>query len=309
MTTTQKMTAQWPRYRCTYSAFIGDSRPEGDTAKLVQNLAVVEGHVAAEEANDVDRLLTTISKEPRFALTNMSGPRPSFEIINTFAGVTEYYHHSRTVYEIVRSMHLKQITTDWYVFYESMPTTRPVQIVNGKRQVGPETTGHSIAFFPAKPDGIVGEMPWGPYNRGPRGSPPPPIRQPTSHLPLAEQRNTIEHDRFLHTLQKGDVEGALTPVADNYVLVTRNYYLPGEPTLAVAGRPEARRHYDALHQADEVLGITILNRVVKDWYIFAELAWRLKSRSTGKERQVRTAAMYLVDEEGRILGEMGYGTD
>ena len=307
----------WPPDRCHYTAFVGDNRPSGAVELPMRNLAIVEKHVAAEETNDIEVLMGTIAKEPRYALGSTLEESPSFSVTTTHDGVRDYYVHSREfVHEIVRSLHLQQITTDWYVFYESTATTRQVQRTAGGRQLGEETTGNSIAFFPAAPDGIIGEMPLSRYRQQDILQGTAPIRQLTHHLPVKEQRNTQVHDSFLEAVQEANVSEVLRPLDDNCLWVGRNYFGGGGPMVAAVGKAEVSKNLEAMFDAVDVLGITVLNRIVKDWYIFADLVLTLRSRGRnplfgpgGTELQARTAAMHPMAEDGRIMGSMGYGTD
>lgn len=314
MATRTGQETKWPKARCHYTAFLGDNRAGGEAEAQVRTIAHVERHVRAEESNDIDEIMDSITKEARFVVPVADASGRTFQIITTHQGVRRYYEDSRNSYEIVRSLHLKQIATDWYVFYESMATTRPVQVVNGARKIGGEQTGNSIVLFPTTRDGIIGEMPWGRFSglavEGARKA------NGASPLPMLQRRNTQVHDRFLSALQAGDVDGVLAPLADDFLLATRNYYLTGGPFFSGRGKPAARKYLEAMYRSVDVLGITILNRIIHDWYTFAELLLRLRHKGallgvppTGAEFHVRTAAMYPMTEDGQIAGEVGYGTD
>ena len=306
---------QWPKARCHYTAFFGDNKAQGEAAAQVRTIAHVERHVGAEETNNIDEIMDSVTKDARFVVPVAEADGRTFHIITTHEGVRQYYHDSRNQYEIVRSLHLKQIATDWYVFYESMATTRPVQVVDGARQVGGEQTGNSIVLFPTTRDGIVGEMPWSKFS-GLAVEGAARAAEPASPLPMLQYRNTQAHDRYLAGLQAGDIDGALALLTDDFLLATRNYYLAGGPFFSGRGKEAARKYLDAMSKSVDVLGITILNRIVHDWYVFAELLFRVRQKGrlfgvqpTGAEFQVRTAAMHPMSQDGRIAGEVGYGTD
>jgi hypothetical protein len=111
------------------------------------------------------------------------------------------------------------------------------------------------------------------------------------------------------------------PIADVSFLskafrsASRNYFSPDAGGLsAVEGAEGFRAQVQTLHRAAEVVDMVVVNRVVTAWYVFAELAWRLRARSpeslgVSGDFDLKTAALFPVDENGRILAELGYGTD
>jgi hypothetical protein len=69
-----------------------------------------------------------------------------------------------------------------------------------------------------------------------------------------------------------------------------------------------------MHRAVEVLDLVVINRVAAEWFVFGEYLWRLRSRDRSLvdvegEFDLKTAAIHPVDAAGRLVAELGYGTD
>ena len=307
----------WPKDRAAYTAFFGDNSPRGRLRTVLKNLATVEGHIAAEERNDIDGIVGTITDDCRFILVFQDRRKgPFFQIITTKEGARNHYLRARGFQEVVNSNHLTQVATDWYVFYESLATLRLVGDIAGVKGEGQPFALSSLALFPVAADGIIGEVPWSRYELRDTVRGTVPVPQAASHLPLTEARNVETHDRFLTAMQRGDIDAVLDLLPPDCVWATRNYFLPGGPVVAAKGKEEVRCYLQAMRDSVQVVGLTVLNRTVKSWYVFAEVLWRLRrigppsgGSPAGQELELRTAAIYPVTEDGLLLGELGYGTD
>ena len=280
-----------------------------------EHLANVLRHVEAEIANNVDLIVTTIDDHCRYPLLHRAPDGTlRLEAITDLAGAEAYYRDMRTGVDITSSHHIRRITTDWYVFNHSAAAMRHVGDVDGMPPTGREYAYESAVLFPVSAHAIVGEIPWNRYSfpemvRG--------IKQPAltdAERVQVELRNLAAHEAYCNAMISGEVADPGAYLAPRFVSATRNYFSPGAPGLTTAeGEAGFRRQVQTLHEAVHVVDAVVVNRIVTSWYVFAELAWRLRARSDAVaidgEFDVKTAAIFPLDDGGRMLAELGYGTD
>ena len=278
------------------------------------NLDKVAVHVDAEFANDIPAIIDSITADCRYPLLHRTedGGR-HLEVITDLNGARVYYDQMREGVDIVASRQLRRITTEWYVFNHSIATIRHTGTVGGVAGTGREHRVQSAVLFPVTEDGILGEVPWNRHTWAElvQGV---PERESRPDDPIAiELRNLDAHDAYADVLRTGDVAGLDGVITPDFCMASRNY-AGAEPMTAHQSAAAAAEHIRAFHRALEVLEVIVLNRVVTEWFVFAEHLWRLRSRDAAVvpvdgEFDLKTAAIYPVDAAGRLAAELGYGTD
>jgi hypothetical protein len=78
--------------------------------------------------------------------------------------------------------------------------------------------------------------------------------------------------------------------------------------LEAQGAASAAGHMAKWHAAFCPVHVTILNRKVTDWFVFAEELWVVRPAG-GESRQYRTATVYPVNEAGKFEGALGFGRE
>jgi hypothetical protein len=280
------------------------------------NLHMVDVHVAAEFANDIPMILDSITGDCRYPLLHRGDDgRLSLQVITDHDGARAYYSQMREGLDITGSRQIRRITTEWYVFNHSIATMRHTGTVGGIAGTGREHYIQSTTLFPVTEDGILGEVPWNRHTWAEivQGV---PEREPRPDDPLAvELRNSASLDAYAGALRSGDparLEGVITA---DFRMAMRNYFVPEwGPMTATETAAAAAEHLRALHAAVEVLDLTVVNCVAGEWFVFGEHLWRLRSRNRALvdvegEFDLKTAAIYPVDAQGRLVAELGYGTD
>lgn len=279
------------------------------------NLRMVAVHVAAEFENDIPLIVDSITRECRYPMLHRGDDgQLRLDVITDQDGARAYYSQMRQGVDIVASRQIRRITTEWYVFNHSLATMRHTGPVGGLAGTGREHWVQSTTLFPVTEDGILGEVPWNRHTWAEivQGV---PEREPRAADPLAVQlRASDALDAYAGALRSGDpsLGGVVTP---DFRVASRNYFSPAAgPMLVTETQQAAAASLRALHRAVEVLDLTVINRCADEWFVFAELLWRLRSRDRSLvpvdgEFDLKTAAIYPVDGQGRLVAELGYGTD
>ena len=280
------------------------------------NLDKVAVHVAAEFANDIPAIIESISPEcvyPMLHRTEDGGME--LEMITDLDGARAYYSQMRQGVDIIASRQIRRITTDWYVFNHSIATMRHTGLVGGVPGTGRDHLVQSSVLFPITEDGILGEVPWNRHTWAElvQGV---PEREARSADPIAVELRTIDaHDAYANALRSGDAEALAAVVVPDFRVAMRNYFVTGRGgTTATETAAAAAEDLRAMHAAVEVRELVVLNRVATEWFVFAEYLWRMRSRDRAVvdvegDFDLKTAAIYPVDDRGRLVAELGYGTD
>ncbi len=271
---------------------------------VLQSLKTSEGHVNAEYVDDLTGTLASVSREPRYAMM----PEPGrVAVITDNDGVVKFYNDSREAFTPGASRMVAQIATDWYVFYENVPTR--LTKADGKVH-----TLHTTTLFPKAPDGIRGEILWERYVTSEAPSGLLQLEGAAAHVPGVKVRNLDVHEQFLGALVRGDRERIAALLDDNCIWAVRSY-LPdaaAKPMATAQGAREALSLIDRWLAAYTLERVSVLNRLVTEWYVFAEellVVGEKGGRGRPRRRQYRKASFYPISPAGRIQGELGYGTD
>lgn len=263
---------------------------------VLGTLKTAERHIDSEYVDDHAETLASVSREPRYAMM----PEPGVvRVISDYAGVAKFYEDARAAFIPGASRIVAQIATDWYVFLENVPT-RISAVTGGAR------TLHTATLFPKAPDGIRGEFLW--ERSGALAD--RDVGRSGDVSPLSV-RNLQVHETVLRSLCAGDFSRLGLLLEDNCIWAERNYLSDAEvrPMLELQG-PQAV--VDSLRQWRErfvLERVSILNRLVTDWYVFAEELVVAKRIGDADRCQCRKASIYPVSPEGKIQGMLSYGTE
>ncbi|SKC03167.1 hypothetical protein [Sphingopyxis flava] len=296
--------------RMKYSAFAGQVNPAGSSSKVLEALNKVDQHVVGEELNDIPYILESVAQPPLFVVR----PYGKHQILTDMDSITEYYNWTRReAFEVEYTLPIKQVASDWYVFWEQLPRMRFVENSAGGRAVGSEMDTHSVAFFPATAAGVM-EMPGG-------GDPAYEATAlvggsaPAKSDPTLEARNIISHNTFLKHLRNGDLSAAADLFVEGCGWFIRDY-VTSDPIARAVNRGQALDMLVAFDDLYKIDGLAVLNRVSSSWYIFSEQLFQLTAKRVtpeghvaGARLQLRTAGVTGVDDKGRFTGQMAYGTD
>jgi hypothetical protein len=234
----------------------------------------------------------------------------ALDILTTRDEAESHYRAVRQTNEILSSIHINDLNTDWYAFYESVSRSRD-------NATGAIQRSNHVVLFPVRGDGIVGEIVW-PRSLSEPGW--PQVASAPAHdtagLPSHRVDAHALHERILDGIRAKDTRAIVDAFAPDAWVAVRNYFSEGRCVAGGQGRDVLAAHFDEMFAAVEVIDATVLNRVTGGWYIFAEVSLRLRHSGivhgrpgAGEDVEVRTAEVFGVDSSGTITGVVGYGTD
>jgi len=266
------------------------------------SLDVVRAHIAAEVDTRTDVIMATVSDDPWFPVPDRLPTGLTLTVVEGTDDVTAYYAERSDGYVVLGSNQLKQVVTEWYVFNESIATLRQTGAIGSVPAEDAEFAVQSAVLFPTAADGIRGEIALTRYpfeevitgNASPRLAPTGPL----AYLPVSELEHSALLDQLLDGLRAGDVSALLT--ADHRLAVR----VDGN------GTPARFECHDGSNSAQALVtlfagarDLTVVGRMVTDWYVFAEYVAVLDG-----DRLRRVVAVHPVRDR-KLDGTFGYGVD
>jgi hypothetical protein len=267
-------------------------------------------HIDAEvtAANgDYDALMTTLVAEGPYGYTiqpeiNGDGTVRA-PIITTWDEIYAAYHVVRGRSDLLSSESLVEIRGLWYVFQESYSVGR----LRGETEPSPGS--HLLGLFPVgSGTGITGELVWPRVPEAILGRGEAPADMPTD--PLEKRRAILAlHDRYLAAFEAGDADALVATINEDVQGGVRNYVDDTGALIELQGREATRAHYAALFEKFDVQSVELLDRVIQEWYVFAETRVTATPRAGGPTVAFHTAEYYITAKDGLFFVRIGHGTD
>jgi hypothetical protein len=263
-------------------------------------------HVGYEIEGSVEQILGTLAPKGPYGFTVRQEMLPDgglkMEIQTTREEIHEEYKLTRAMCDVLSHIPLVDVRGNWYLFQE---------VVNHGRMKTRESisTNQTLVLLPVTSgEGITGEIFW--YRVPPevlgRGPTPPDMKTDSLDVRL---HNLSQHDRYLAALGAADVDGMMAVINDSVQLAVRDY-VEDTGTLTTPDDKEGYgRHWRAFFEKYELLSVDLLERVVQEWYLFAELRLTLRRRDTGKRVAFNTAEFFVPAKDGLFIAQIGHGTD
>jgi len=264
-------------------------------------------HMEAEFAGRVPELMQTLTPQGPYGYTIMPEVRADgsvkLPIITTREDINKAYTMIRGASDLLSSEAIVELRGAWYSFQEALNRGR----VKGNELVREAET---LALFPStRGTGITGELVWVRVPRTALGQAAPPANAKTDTLSLRRQLRVL-HDRFVAALRAADVEAVLDTFNDGVQSAVRNYVDDTGALVSLDGKEAHRAHYQSLFAKYAVESVGLLDRVVQEWYVFAELRLTLRRRDgVGGVVAVHTAEFFVPANDGRFIVRIGHGTD
>ncbi len=89
----------------------------------------------------------------------------------------------------------------------------------------------------------------------------------------------------------------------------RDYVTESGALTQLVGKAANRDYYSAFSDKFEILRVDLLDRVVQDWYVFAEVRMTVRPRGGGPILAFHIAEFYVAANDGRFFVRIGHGTD
>lgn len=265
-------------------------------------------HIEAEIAGKIPELMETLVAEGPYAYTIMPEFNPDGTVrapaLTTWDDIREAYEIVRGRSDLLSSEPLVEIRGTWYTFHEAVSTGW----VKGTPE--PSSGVETLALFPVSTaKGITGELVWPRLPGLLLGRGDAPNDSPTD--PREQRRQTLKlHDRYIDAIRTADVDALLDTLNDDVQGAVRDYVNDTGTLIELGGKEAHRAFYGALFDKYEVQSVDLLERVVQDWYVFAELRLNVVSRDDPDSRLAFHIAEFLVlAKDGRFIVRIGHGTD
>lgn len=271
-------------------------------------LGRTRAHVLSETTNSLEQIMATVSADVCYLMPDVSQPTLPIAVLLDRDAVADFYRAERTFLEVVDSCDLVELSSDWYVFHEGLSTTR--EVATGKM------FQHTyVVLFPVATDGIIGEILW------PRQSlaelyggvplPADEARSAADFLAL-RRRHQATHDAYLDALRAADETAARALWSPEARIAVRVGSGARRPVIEGTGPAPVGERVRGLCSALEDPEVTVLQRVIGDWYVFADWILRGRPRHSAAGAatvEMRIASIHPMTASAQLAGELAYGLD
>ncbi len=260
-------------------------------------------HIWAELTQDPEKIAATLATDAPIAWalavpSAAAGGAYRFLEGTSIEGVRDQYEGLRSQLEIHGWEPLIEVRGSWYTMWSGVSNIKTVS-------TGVIQKGQTAVLFPVGGNGILGELQIGTVGRYPDGTAP----LDDARVPVRRLGALYEHEDYLESLRRGDVDAIMAAWRDDAAIAIRNYLVDESQLLNVGGSAHIRDYFTSLFERYRVIDIQIVNRVIDTWFLFAELYWIVEDRKTGLKRDFCTADLTSIDEDRKYWVCTGAGTD
>jgi len=262
---------------------------------VLDSIKAAEAHIRSEYVYDLAGTMATVGPMPHYAVTAEPGV---VGVISGRDGVAALYEGAHNYAIPNASRFLTQISSDWYLFAENIPTRK--WVADGSMR-----TVHTATLLITDSEGVKGEFVWE------RPASEAVTAGATGPLPLGQLRSVSLHEEFLAALRDGDATAIGSVLDPACTWAERNYLSDAEggEILELSGSKATVSYLDQWARTYKPELVSVLNRQATDWYVFAEELWIVRPADGGDRRQYRKATIYPINPAGRIQAAIGFGTD
>jgi hypothetical protein len=271
----------------------------------------MDGEEACLDASGVPKLLETLTPNGPWAWAIMPQMRPDgsvmIPIATTREEIAECYKVTRTRSNVLGFESLVELRGAWYTFSEGISRAYvPASDTYNETE--------TLILFPVtSSSGITGELAWWKMPRELLGSGRPEQVEAEVVEPLSVRRDALAmHDRYLEALRTERTAEFAAVFEPGVQSAVRDYVDDTGTLVGLDGVAAHQDFYGRLFERYEIAEVLLLERVVQDWYVFAELRVTVVPRS-GPDRGRRIGfniAEFLVPAaDGRFIARIGHGTD
>jgi hypothetical protein len=209
--------------------------------------------------------------------------------------------------DVVRSRQIRRIVSDWFVFQQSVATMRARAGRDDHPAEPHDFAVDTAVLFPIAAGGILGEIPW---NRTSFAS--AMAAKSVHHEPPTEElMETVDlHEAFLGAWCTGIGQKVVDFLEEDCALGIRSCAADG-PMCIGAGKEEIRIALDEQFLSWRPATFSVLNLVVTDWYVFANVRWigeALSESGAWSPHEMSTATILPISGARRFRAILGYGT-
>jgi hypothetical protein len=261
-------------------------------------------HMEAEFAGKIPELMDTLGEQGPYAYTIMPHLLPDgslkMPIASTRAEIEEAYKFVRGRSDLLSSDAMVELRGSWYLFTETLNKSR----IKATGECGESVT---LGLFPsATGKGITGELVWAKMPLERLGAPSDPVAD--LHGVPMRHHLMLSHDRYIKALGKGDVEAVLAEMNERVQANVRDYVNDTGALTNLDGKEGHRAYYKTLFEKYEPQSVLMLDRVIQDDYVFAELRFVMRDRKSGKAVTFHTAEFFVPGRDAKFAVRIGSGT-
>ncbi len=279
--------------------------PEQDLTKIdirVHNGKVAWAHIESEYRDVVDEIIATLVPEGPYAYTitpdiKFNGSIPHQHFVTDLASLRRSYEDMHRVASVRGLKAVAEIRGDWYMFTYGLG--EGYVKATGTSAYSPTT----ILFPTMGKEGITGELIWkrtgigAPYTGGNTG-------------PLAAETALLDRDEtYLDCLRRGDAAAVAKLHHREAQIGVRDHVNDTGTITAFHSSEEYRSYLEQFFARFKVLDIQIVDRLVTDWFVFAELCWIVEEKASGVKQKFYTAEHSEVHPDGLFASRIGHGPD
>lgn len=265
-------------------------------------------HVTKERTGHIPTILDTLVKRGPWAWAIMPQVQADGSIVlpvhTTYEGIEEMYRLIRGHSDVLSAEPMVDVRGTWYSFQEDYARTRT-------KSTGEEQAHEMVLVLPVTSgNGITGELCWWRIEKDRLGKgveaaePKTPVDMRCHMLAL--------HDRFLDALRGGDADGMVSGFSRGCQSAIRDYVEDTGTITGLDDLDELRAHYQRFFDLYQVQSASVLERVVQEWYLFAEVRLEVVARSGpahGDLMAFHTASLLIPGREDKFIVQIGHGTD
>jgi hypothetical protein len=277
--------------------------------QLRNTVSKAGAHVQSEFDSDAAGIMATISQtDPCWVTFDIQAAdgreQLRFRVMTTQGEAQRYYGEFRSVRLLTKVAHARDIVTEWYMMSESI-----TEAFNPT--IGASFPSHHVVLFVMRDDGIAGEIIWprwvSTWNASRPGKAIADAEPYNSDWPTLERRLSASEE-FMERFRSSDAAGISRMFRDECFCV-----LPGvvrnHPRVVVChSRNDVEAYYRDLFDVYTVAEMVVLNRIVEDWYTFAELSIQLQGGRGGDTSDIdvmRSAFIFGTAPDGELVGQVG----
>jgi hypothetical protein len=270
------------------------------------------GHVLSEMTGNVDVIVETLAPEGPYGYTIrqklLEDGSLRVPVLSTRRAIYDEYKTVRGLSDILGHSGIIDIRAPWYLFHDSINLSK-------RRSDGRIAEHNTLVLCPVKGSstGITGEIFW---YRSPSETLGREKTLPTNELNRRAllKRHHAMHETLIEALRTGDVETVVSQTNASVQMAVRDYVedtgtLTQPEDKVGKERDMVHAYWSAFFRKFEILAIEQIQRVIEEWYVFAELRFTVKSRNTGEKLAWHTADFHVPGKDGLFIAWIGHGTD
>lgn len=258
-------------------------------------------------SGDMVPLYATLTEEGPYAYMVMPELQPDGTVtlprITTREEIVVAYEMIRGMSDLLDVVGLTEIRGTWYTFQDN---------ISRACMKGDDANRHTVetlGMFPSGAGpGITGELVWIRYPVEALGYPDEPNTIPSDPL-LARERIYDNFVRFQDGMRANDLDAVMSVLHDGVASTVRDYVEDTGTITDHRGAATHRDHYQRFFAKYEVLDLQMINQVLDDWYVFAELRYSVVPRSGGGALAFHTAEFWMPAKTGTFIARVGHGTE